>query len=146
MMKASNFLLSYHLFLILFTVIPNSQQQSPFCASQCADYTTACFGPGENDCYACSTSLYLLQRNSSGVCQLSNQTQILFNELKNSGLTLNGYSSSKPTPNLCGTYYMSGEYVAGDFLQKTFTNIPLNHYQLVIRFGVSFIGNWSSTD
>lgn len=59
---------------------------------------------------------------------------------------MTGYSSSKPTPFLCSTYHLSGQYAAGDFLQKTFTNIPLNHYQLIIRFGIAYLGAWSLND
>lgn len=135
-----------HFAFILLLALVSANGQTYFCSSQCADYITACYNMGESDCYACAQNIYQLEKNSSGVCQLKSQTQILFSELKTTALSLVGYSSSKPTPYQCGSYYVSGQYVAGDFLQKTFTNIPLNHYQLVVRFGISFIGNWSESD
>lgn len=118
----------------------------PYCSPSCASYVGACFGPGPNECWACSTSLFLLQRNSSGVCETKSQHQVVFYELKNSAMDLSGYSTSKPAPQICDQYTLSGQYVAGDFIQKTFTGIPANHYQLVIRFGVGYIGTWNPTD
>lgn len=117
-----------------------------FCSSICAGSVGACYGPNENDCWACAQSSYLLQKNSSGVCQPKIQHQVLFYELKNSAMDLSGYSTSKPTPQTCDQYTVSGQYVAGDYIQKTLTGIPLNHYELVVRFSIGHIGTWSSTD
>lgn len=61
-------------------------------------------------------------------------------------MDLSGYSSSKPGPQTCDVYFLSGQYVAGDYIQKTFTGLPLNHYQVVIRFGIGYIGTWNSAD
>jgi hypothetical protein len=88
----------------------------------------------------------LLQKNNSGVCEIKAQHQVAFYELRNSGVDLTGYSTSKTTPHTCDVYTLSGQYVAGDFIRKTFTGIPLNHYQVVVRFGVGFMGTWNTTD
>lgn len=126
--------------------IASASNNTTFCASNCVDYIGACFGPGQNDCWACSPSLYLLQRNSTGYCQPKTQHQISFYELRNSGIDLTGYSTTKHVPQTCGMYSLSGQYVAGNYIQKTFTGLPLNHYQVVVRFGVGFMGTWNSTN
>lgn len=77
---------------------------------------------------------------------LKNQHSVQFYELKNSAMDISTYSTNKPAVQSCGLYKMSGQYVSGDYIQKTFTGIPLNHYQLVIRFGVGHIGTWNPTD
>ena len=56
------------LFLAVLIKTTKASNTTIFCSANCASYITACYGPGENDCWACSTSLYLLQKNSSGVC------------------------------------------------------------------------------
>jgi hypothetical protein len=61
-------------------------------------------------------------------------------------MDLTGYTTSKPQPQACSIYTVSGQYVAGDYIRKTFTSIPLNHYQIVIRFSVGYIGSWSQSD
>ena len=61
-------------------------------------------------------------------------------------MNISGYSTSKPSSLVCGQYSFSGVYTAGDYISKTFTNIPLNHYELVVRFGVGFMGDWDSHD
>lgn len=45
----------------------------------------------------------------------------------------------------CLTYQLSGKYVDKDFIQRNLTKIPTNHYQVVIRFNVAYIGTWSAT-
>lgn len=75
-----------------------------------------------------------------------NQHSVQFYELKNSAMDISTYSTNKPAVQTCAPYKMSGQYVSGDYIQKTFTGIPLNHYQLVIRFGVGHIGTWNPTD
>lgn len=117
-----------------------------FCSTICADSTSACFGAASTECWACAQNIYYLQKNSSGDCQTKPQNQIAFFELKNDAMDLTGYSSSKTGPQICDQYSLSGQYVAGDFIQKTFTGLPLNHYQVVVRFGVGYIGSWNSAD
>lgn len=140
-----------HVFIILmgcFAVADcsNNTTIEVFCSPLCADYIGACYGPNSNECWACAPSLYLLQRNSSGVCQTKSQHQIAFYELKNDAMDLSGYFSSKPGPQVCDQYALSGQYTAGDFIQKTFTGLPLNHYQVVVRFGIGYIGSWNQAD
>ena len=36
--------------------------------------------------------------------------------------------------------------MSGDYISKTFSNIPLNHYELVVRFGIGFMGTWDAND
>lgn len=134
------------IFLFLLQVSATNVTDKIFCSSFCADYIGACYGPNSNECWACASSLYNLQRNASMVCQTKPQHQVAFYELKNDAMDLSGYSSSKPTPLPCDQYTLSGQYVAGDFIQKTFTGLPLNHYQVVVRFGVGYIGSWNPTD
>ena len=57
-------------------------------------------------------------------------------------INLNGYSTSNNTLVTCDKYSFSGSYTAGGFISKTFNNIPLNHYQIVIRFSLGMIGSW----
>lgn len=66
--------------------------------------------------------------------------------MRNSAFNFTGYSSSKPTPYLCNIYWISGQYVAGDYLEKSFTNLPTNHFQLIIRFAIAYIGFWDKND
>jgi len=61
-------------------------------------------------------------------------------------MSLFGYTSSNPTPHTCTNYTFSGQYTANDYISKNFSGIPLNHYALVIRYNVGYLGNWSSTD
>lgn len=61
-------------------------------------------------------------------------------------MSLVGYSSSKANPYVCSIYTFSGKYVNSDYLSKNFTGIGANHYELVIRFNVGYIGTWSSSD
>jgi len=61
-------------------------------------------------------------------------------------MSLAGYTSSKLSTTTCTNYTLSGEYTNQDFIYKNFTGIPLNHYQLIIRYNVGYIGTWSSSD
>jgi hypothetical protein len=61
-------------------------------------------------------------------------------------MSLFGYTTSNPTPKTCSNYTFSGEYSSNDYLYKNFTGIPLNHYALVVRFSVGYIGNWTEGD
>ena len=70
----------------------------------------------------------------------------MFYELKTNNIDLSGYSTSNPSPINCGGYGLSGQYTAGSYISKTFNNLGLNHYDLVVRFGVGFIGSWNSFD
>lgn len=60
-------------------------------------------------------------------------------------MSIFGYSTSNPSFLTCNNYTFSGQYVATDYLYKNFTNIPLNHYALVVRFNVAFLGTWTSS-
>lgn len=61
-------------------------------------------------------------------------------------MDISSYSTNKPTTQTCSIYTVSGQYTAGDYIQKTFSGIPLNHYQLIVRFGVGYIGTWNYAD
>lgn len=63
-------------------------------------------------------------------------------------MELGGYKTTKASPVTCGTYSLSGEYVAGDYLSKTF-EIPESyggHYEIAIKFVIGYIGAWTNTD
>lgn len=40
---------------------------------------------------------------------------------------------------------MSGQYVAGDYISKTFA-LPANHYVVMVRFSIVFVGTWDAAD
>ena len=61
-------------------------------------------------------------------------------------MDLNGYSTNNPTPASCGDYQLSGQYTADSYIAKTYTGLGTNHYQVVVRFGVGYIGSWDPTD
>ena len=62
-----------------------------------------------------------------------------------SSLSLGGYSTSSLVPVTCDKYTLSGAYVQGGYISKTFTNLPLNHYEIVIRFNIGYIGSWNAS-
>jgi len=61
-------------------------------------------------------------------------------------MNLFGYSTTNPTPHTCTNYTFSGQYTANDYISKNFSGIPLNHYALVIRYNVGYMGTWNTTD
>ena len=61
-------------------------------------------------------------------------------------MDIGGYSTDNPSPIQCGEYWLSGQYTAGSYLSKTFNGLGTNHYQIVIRFGVGYIGSWDELD
>lgn len=67
-------------------------------------------------------------------------------DLPNVNMTLAGYTSSQLATRTCSNYTFSGQYTNTDFISKNFTNIPLNHYAVVVRFNVGYIGTWAETD
>jgi len=84
--------------------------------------------------------------SSTTPCTTKSQITVLAKELSNTNMTLFGYTSSQYTPVTCTNYTFSGQYTNSDYIFKNFTNIPLNHYALVVRFNVGYIGTWSNTD
>jgi len=109
------------------------------------DYVSACYDDTPQGCYVCAYKIYNLAANLSSTtpCSLLNQTSIITKELPNVGMSLAGYTSTKSSTITCTNYTFSGQYTSNDYLDKNFTNIPLNHYALVIRFNVGYIGAWS---
>ena len=74
-------------------------------------------------------------------CTVLTQTSVLASELPNDpAMSLFGYTSSNPTPLTCSNYTFSGQYISSDYIYKNFTGIPLNHYALVVRFNVGYMG------
>lgn len=59
-------------------------------------------------------------------------------------MSLTGYSSSSLIPQQCSNYTLSGHYITHDYIAKNFTNIPPNHYAIIIRFSIVSIGNWTN--
>jgi hypothetical protein len=119
-----------------------------YCSSPCIDYTGPCRNETQLGCIVCATSLFAMLPDPSlpFPCALNPQTLLLANELGNDAMSLFGYSTSSPVPLVCNNYTFSGQYAAGDYLFKNFTGIPINHYALVVRFNVGFMGSWSSSD
>lgn len=67
-------------------------------------------------------------------------------ELNPFSMNYDGYSTNSPSPKTCGIYTFSGAYTGHHYINKKFANIPLNHYELVIRFGIGYMGSWDATD
>jgi hypothetical protein len=61
-------------------------------------------------------------------------------------MSLTGYTSSKASTVTCTNYTFSGQYTNQDYISKNFTNIPLNHYSILVRFSVGYIGTWGLND
>ena len=63
-------------------------------------------------------------------------------------MSITGYETSKPETSTCGAYSLSGKYIKNDYISKKFSipNTNGNHYQLVIKFVVAYIGSWSTSD
>lgn len=98
----------------------------------------------------CANSIYNLNANSSSPsspCNLLSQRTIVANDLPNTpSMSLTGFTSSKSTPVTCTNYTFSGQYTNSDYLFKNYTNIRLNHYAIVIRFSIGYIGSWQTSD
>lgn len=97
----------------------------------------------------CANSIYNLNANSSATnpCSILPQRTLVAQDLPNSPtMSLTGFTSSKSTPITCTNYTFSGQYVNSDYLFKNYTGIPLNHYAIVVRFSVGYIGTWSQAD
>lgn len=115
-----------------------------YCSSTCIDYTGACFDETPQGCWVCATNIFNMNANLSSAtpCTAKSQNTIIANELPNTGMTLAGYTSTKTSTVTCTNYTFSGTYTNADYIYKNFTGIPLNHYALVVRFSVGYIGQW----
>ena len=120
-----------------------------FCSSQCVDYSGACWNETTAGCIACAQNIFNIGANwtSTTPCTLLSQRTIVANELPNTpAMSLAGYSSTQVSPVTCSNYTFSGQYTSADYLFKNFTNIALNHYQIIVRFNVGYVGTWSESD
>ena len=125
--KFLKFMNPQHLLFILSAIYAClAQHNTYYCASNCADYLKACFGPSFDQCYACEERLFL-RKSDNGTCIELPQHQILFEELKTEDMDLTGYSTNNPIPTTCGGYGLSGKYTSGAYIAKTFT-IPTSNY------------------
>lgn len=79
-------------------------------------------------------------------CTLLNQTTLIANELWTTQMNLTGYVSSSPVVKTCGIYQLSGQYVSTDYLTRTWVGLGVNHYKLVIRFSIGFIGTFAGNE
>ena len=135
------------LLLMILSLLFLSHQKSikPYCSSNCIMYISACYDQTPVGCFACAISIYEMKPNTSLAqpCVLLPQYQIIIDELSNTAMDLSGYSSSRLIPHTCTNYTFSGQYVSTDYLSKNFTGIPFNHYALVVRFNVGFLGIWN---
>jgi len=134
--------------ILVITALIAYPTSSIYCSSTCIDYISACFDETPQGCWVCANHIFNINSNlsSSTPCAPLNQSTILANELSNTAMSLYGYSSSEPTPVTCTNYMFSGQYTANSYLSKTFSNIPLNHYAVVVRFSVGYLGTWSTLD
>jgi hypothetical protein len=120
-----------------------------FCSSSCIDYKAACFNETPAGCMVCANSIFNMNANwsSSTPCSLTTQRTLVANDLPNTpGMSLTGFTSSSPTPVTCSNYTFSGRYASSDYLSKNYTALALNHYAVVIRFNVGFVGAWTDAD
>jgi hypothetical protein len=133
------------LLLTLCLITPSFQI---YCSSTCIDYVDTCFDDTPQGCYVCANHIYNQNANMSSTtpCGLLAQTSIIANDLPNTNMALTGYSSSKTTTITCTNYTFSGQYTNQDYISKNFTNIPLNHYSIIVRFNVGYIGTWTLND
>lgn len=131
--------------LLLSLTLPGLSQS--YCSSACIDYTGACFNETPQGCWVCATSVYDMNVAIGSSCNVLTQTNVLATELPNSPtMSLFGYTTSNPTPITCTNYTFSGQYISTDFIAKNFTSIPLNHYAIVVRFNIGYMGQWNTTD
>jgi len=120
-----------------------------FCAASCIDYKGPCFNETPAGCMVCANSIFNMNADwsSSTPCSLAPQRTIVASELPNApSMALAGFTSSSPTPVTCTNYTFSGRYASNDYLFKNYTSIPLNHYAVVVRFGVGYVGSWTDAD
>lgn len=120
-----------------------------FCSSSCIDYKGACFNETTGGCMVCANSIFNMNANWSSAtpCSLAPQRTIVANELPNTpAMSLAGFTSSSPIPITVSNYTFSGKYASTDYLFKNYTGIALNHYAVVIRFNVGYVGAWTDTD
>ena len=62
-------------------------------------------------------------------------------------MNISSFITSYNTIQNCASIYkLSGKYVDYDYIAKNYTSIPINHYEIVIRFSIGYIGTWNSTD
>ena len=120
-----------------------------FCSSACIDFKGTCFNETAAACMVCANNIYNLNANWSSAtpCSLLPQRTVVAQDLANSpSMSLTGYTSSQSTPVTCTNYTFSGQYTSADYLFKNYTGIALNHYAIVVRFNVGYIGTWAETD
>lgn len=135
--------------LLLITIVFVNQTSSLFCSTSCMDYKIGCQDETANGCLICANTIYNLNANTSSAtpCTLLSQRTIVANDLPNiPSMPLTGFTSSKTTPVTCTNYTFSGQYTNQDYLFKNYTTIALNHYAVVIRFSIGYIGTWQISD
>lgn len=62
-------------------------------------------------------------------------------------IDLSTFQSSSPAAYNCTSAYpLSGRYGSTDYLAKQYTGLPVNHYYLIVRFSMAYMGTWANTD
>lgn len=133
-----------YLFLITLALLLTLSMQY-FCSSSCIDFKDTCFNETSAGCIVCANNIYNMNANFSSTtpCTPLSQRTLLANDLPNTPtMSLTGFTSSKTTPVTCTNYTFSGQYTNSDYLFKNYTGIGLNHYAIVVRFSVGYIGTW----
>ena len=146
-MKNQMFWVGLSLLLVLGQCTTDNSTNSTYtyCPSSCIDYVEICSNSSDRECTLCAQSIFETVP-LNGVCQTLSHHQLIANELTSSSMDLTGYSASKATPVTCGEYRFSGANVAGDYISKTFRNLPANHYEVVVRLNMGMIGNWDGSE
>lgn len=137
--------MAHHTTLLISLALLLTLTQQYFCSSSCIDFINTCSDETPAGCTICANNIYNLLGNTSSTtpCTLASQRTIVANDLPNTpAMSLAGFTSSKTTPVTCTNYTFSGQYTSLDYLFKNYTGIPLNHYAIVVRFNVGYIGTW----
>lgn len=121
--------------------------QSIFCSAHCSNYHTSCTTNQLAGCTTCEPTLYVAG------CTLISNVVLDVSDVSTAITAANGYLSSNFTPISCTNtsvlpnvvYKMPGGFDSLDYLFKNYT-FSVNHYSLIVRFSLGFIGVWSSRD
>jgi hypothetical protein len=132
------------LIVLLYLALELQAATVTYCSAICSG--TVCTSPWPTDCSTCQLPLVL----SSGSCAVSGQASIFTQELlMYSSFTPVGYQSNSTLSVVKCTglfdYYMLGTLGSSSYVQKTYTKLGVNHYQLTVLYGYALMGTtaWS---
>jgi hypothetical protein len=140
-------------FCFLF-ILTRINSQKIFCSSYCSYSYNDCTGIAQNQCNRCAPSIFISTPGAGNICTLKTPTALVSRDLPDatSVMNLTTFVVSNSTNQSCvttsPTYLLSGRYIDKDYISKNYTIStapPINHYQVVIRFSIAYVGTWSST-